>query len=277
MNDTSTISTGRMRPVVSMTPEEAASVRFVMTDIDDTLTREGRVPEAAYSALWRLHDAGFSVIPVTGRPAGWCDLIARHWPVEAVVGENGAFVLYMEEGKLQEFYHPSVNPEAMKNAFDVMKEAVFSQVPGTRESKDQFARKFDLAIDFREEPPFLEFEDAEKIKEICESFGAQAKISSIHVNTWFGEYNKLSMTKLFFSQRYGIDLDTDNNVVCFCGDSPNDEPMFEFFNLSCGVANFKPMQHLVTYPPRFICSMDDADGFAELADILCRYKAEREQ
>ncbi len=272
MRDEAQTANERMRPVQTMTAQEAAQVRYVLTDIDDTLTRNGRLPEIAYSSIWRLHEKGFKVIPVTGRPAGWCDLIVRHWPVEAIIGENGAFVLYMEDGKLQEFYHPSVNPKAMKEKMQEMSDSVYAQVPGTRPAKDQFSRKFDLAIDFKEEPPFLELKDAERIKEICESFGAQAKISSIHVNAWFGNYDKLATTKLFFSTTYGVDLDKDNSLVCFTGDSPNDEPMFEFFDLSCGVANFKPMQHLVSYPPRFVCTRNDAEGFAELVEILCREK-----
>ncbi|MDR0448042.1 MAG: HAD hydrolase family protein, partial [Treponema sp.] len=69
---------------------EAAGIRYVLMDIDDTLTTGGKLSAPAYTALWRLHEAGLKVIPITGRPAGWCDLIAREWPVDAVVGENGA-------------------------------------------------------------------------------------------------------------------------------------------------------------------------------------------
>src|SRR5690606_3281211 len=54
----------------------------VLTDIDDTLTEAGRLPTASYSAMERLRAAGLLVIPVTGRSAGWCDLIARQWPVD---------------------------------------------------------------------------------------------------------------------------------------------------------------------------------------------------
>src|SRR5947209_16667843 len=67
------------------------AIRFVFTDIDDTLSTNGRITALAYGALERLRNAGLLVVPVTGRPAGWCDHIARMWPVDAVVGENGAF------------------------------------------------------------------------------------------------------------------------------------------------------------------------------------------
>ena len=64
-----------------------------LADIDDTISTSGRVTAEAYAAMERLRRAGLLVIPITGRPAGWCDHIARMWPVDAVVGENGA--LYM--------------------------------------------------------------------------------------------------------------------------------------------------------------------------------------
>ena len=65
------------------------AIRVVLTDIDDTLTSGGKLTAPAYEALERLHASGRIVVPVTGRPAGWCDHIARMWPVDAVVGENG--------------------------------------------------------------------------------------------------------------------------------------------------------------------------------------------
>jgi HAD superfamily hydrolase (TIGR01484 family) len=80
-------------PLASMPDGVRRGVRYVLTDIDDTLTTDGKLTAGAYASLQRLHDAGKIVIPVTGRPAGWCDHIARMWPVDAVVGENGA--LYM--------------------------------------------------------------------------------------------------------------------------------------------------------------------------------------
>jgi hydroxymethylpyrimidine pyrophosphatase-like HAD family hydrolase len=75
-----------MKPVSEMTAEEAGGIRYVLMDIDDTITREGKLLAVSYDALWKLKEAGLAVIPVTGRPAGWCDLIAREWPVDGVVG-----------------------------------------------------------------------------------------------------------------------------------------------------------------------------------------------
>ena len=85
------------QPIEGFSAAERRKVRAVLTDIDDTLTESGRLPAIAYQALENLHEAGLIVIPVTGRPAGWCDMIARQWPVDGVVGENGAFYFRYEQ------------------------------------------------------------------------------------------------------------------------------------------------------------------------------------
>src|SRR5215468_4221097 len=80
-----------MQPLDRFPEAARRGIRGVLADIDDTITTDGKLTAAAYGALERLRAAGFLVVPITGRPAGWCDHIARMWPVDAVVGENGAF------------------------------------------------------------------------------------------------------------------------------------------------------------------------------------------
>src|SRR4051812_7299860 len=80
------------------------SIDFVLTDIDDTLTDEGQLGAQAYSALWSLNDAGIQVVPVTGRPAGWCEMIARQWPVAGVIGENGGFYFRYSKKKMHRHF-----------------------------------------------------------------------------------------------------------------------------------------------------------------------------
>ena len=98
------------RPIGDLTRNDAEGIRFVLFDIDDTITENGLLPEESFSALWALRRAGVVAIPVTGRPAGWCDLIARQWPVAGVVGENGAFAFYMKEERLERLFHPDAPP-----------------------------------------------------------------------------------------------------------------------------------------------------------------------
>gem|GEM_PF-35280 len=250
---------------------ESISLRFLFTDIDDTVTTDGRVTADAYEAIWRLSRAGISVIPVTGRPAGWCDLIIRQWPVDAVVGENGAFVYYRTtDGSIRTYTHPSIADEDLTSRLAEVREAVLEEVPGSRVARDQFCRKYDLAIDFREDPPDLGLETAEQIKHVCERFGAVAKISSIHVNCWFGSYDKLSMVTAFMQYRYGLDEAELKQTAVFCGDSPNDEPMFAFFPHSFGVGNITDFSHLMRHLPAGTASKRGGEGFAEIVGALLR-------
>ncbi|MBN2508871.1 MAG: HAD-IIB family hydrolase [Spirochaetales bacterium] len=244
-------------------------VRHVFTDIDDTLTADGRLLPEAFSAMWKLHDAGYSVIPVTGRPAGWCDCIARQWPVRGVVGENGAFVMYIDnEGQLKRILHPSVANSDVRARLSEVKQAVLDKVPGARISKDQPYREFDLAIDFAEEPPVLGLDDARKIKDLCEELGAVAKISSIHVNAWFGDYNKLSMVKICSRVLLGLTEDELKRSSVFCGDSPNDEPMFAYFPLSFGMANISAFLPYINAKPLSITQRPYGYGFADVCEKL---------
>jgi len=254
----------------------ASGIRYVLMDIDDTLTTDGKLSSGAYAALWQLHDAGLKVIPITGRPAGWCDLIAREWPVDGVVGENGALAFW-EEGRFQDKRNlrQEFHPNAVRNdhpALRQIKDRVFAQVPDVRVAKDQFSRLFDIALDFAEEEPVLPLEAAQRIEAIALDAGARAKISSIHVNVWMGDYDKLSMAERFLQKRYGWQGGGETSPalteVLFAGDSPNDEPMFARFPLSCGVANIKRYETLIAHLPAFVSSKESGEGFAEIARTL---------
>lgn len=259
-----------LRPFSEITAEELSGLRFILTDIDDTITNEGKLTAEAYSAMWTLHEAGFGVVPVTGRPAGWCSLIVREWPVAGVVGENGAFAFYLCGGKFRELLHPNASEDS-RETLKAVTEAVLKAVPGSRLSTDQFSHIYDLAIDYREDEPRLSIGEAEKIAEICRSFGAEAKVSSIHVNTWFGDYSKREMALLFFKDILGAE-DPKRQILYF-GDSPNDESMFEYFPLSCGVANIRPFEHAISHLPSFVTEREGGHGFAEAVDIILKRKA----
>ena len=249
-----------MKPFDEIDPVSASNIRYVLFDIDDTITTRGKVTATAYNALWQLHEAGYCPIPVTGRPAGWCDLIIRQWPVRAIVGENGAFVYYFSGDQLCSFTHPSVALGDYREKLHAIRDAALHSVPGCRVAKDQFCRVYDLAIDFNEDPPYLGLEAAEEIRTICVSMGAEAKISSIHVNAWFGKYDKLATTLMFMRAILGENQPKDS--VMFFGDSPNDEPMFEFFPVSCGVASIKPFVPAMKHLPTYVAPDAGGQGFA---------------
>lgn len=263
-----------MLPIASMTAVQARGVRYVLFDIDDTITESGRLLRQSYDALWRLSEAGLAAIPVTGRPAGWCDMIARQWPVAGVVGENGAFAFYLQGDSLQRQLHTRApDPETVSARLAELGEAALREFSGLRIAKDQPYRVFDIALDFAEEEPNLGLELASRVKRFCEARGAVAKVSSIHVNAWFGDYDKLSMAEQFLSSRFGFDPILDSSSVLYFGDSPNDEPMFRRFDLSVGVANVRNYAQLIEHQPKFVTQKPFGYGFAEGVDVLLRLRA----
>ena len=195
------------------------NVRYLFTDIDDTISTEGKITQQAYDALWRAHDAGLVIVPVTGRPAGWCDHIARMWPVDGVIGENGGFYMRMTDQGLQRVFR---------------------------------------------------YDDVAEIVRIFESHGATAKISSIHVNGWFGDFDKLTMAKQYAQDVFGVSLIEENDCFAFCGDSPNDEPMFAYFKHSFGVANVRQFLPQMKSAPATITQSEAGAGFTEVVDAILR-------
>jgi HAD superfamily hydrolase (TIGR01484 family) len=264
-----------MLPISSLGRAEARGLRAVLFDIDDTITEDGLLLEESYSAMWSLRRAGIACVPVTGRPAGWCDLISREWPVAGVVGENGAFAFYMKDGRQERLFHPAAPDLGTTRArLEALGREALSNFPGLRLAKDQPYRLFDLALDFAEEPPDLGLSVAGEIKGFCEKAGAVAKVSSIHVNAWFGQYDKLSCAELFLSSVLGIDPIENPRAVMFFGDSPNDEPMFRRFPLACGVANVRKYASLMSCPPAYVTERPFGYGFAEGCSVLLNLLAD---
>jgi hypothetical protein len=255
--------------VKSLSTLDARGVRAVLLDIDDTLTTHGKLTAEAFTALERLKDAGKLVVPVTGRPAGWCDHIARMWPVDAVVGENGAFYFGYFGNKLIRRFHDEPATRARNRArLEAIGEMILREIPGSALASDQAYREADLAIDYCEDVAPLPLESAQRIAALMRQAGLTAKISSIHVNGWFGDYDKLTMTKVLFEERFGIDLAADNGTAVFVGDSPNDAPMFDFFEKSVGVANVRCFAQALSHEPKYLTQAPSGAGFAELGAYL---------
>jgi HAD superfamily hydrolase (TIGR01484 family) len=255
-----------MKPLAQL-PREG--IRGLLFDIDETLTTEGRLTAQAYSAMERLKNAGRLVVPVTGRAAGWCDHIARMWPVDAVIGENGAFYFWFGEGKLQRRFHDAPATRAEKRQrLESIAQAILKAVPGCALASDQHYRETDLAIDYCEDVPAMPLEAAERIAAQMRAAGLTARISSIHVNGWFGDYDKLAMARTLCGERFGIDLGRSNRSLAFAGDSPNDAPMFGFFENSVGVANVRRFGGVLEHAPKFVARRTSGAGFAELVDHL---------
>ena len=260
-----------LRPLTAMPDAIRRNVRGVLADIDDTITTHGYLTPEAYHALARLRAAGKLVIPITGRPAGWCDHIARMWPVDAVVGENGALFMRYDNTRrklVRRFVIDMVTRAAQRDRLATIGAQILAAVPGTALASDQHYRECDLAIDFCEDVPALPRSAVDRIVALMQAAGLTAKVSSIHVNGWFGDYDKLGMTRTLLADVFGIDLDAERERFAYVGDSPNDASMFGFFPNAIGVANIVPFLDRIATPPTYVTIGEGGAGFVQVADFL---------
>jgi HAD superfamily hydrolase (TIGR01484 family) len=278
-------ASGRGAPWANSVIDELKKVRGVCLDIDDTLSTRGKLTDEAFTALWNLKRAGFFVVPITGRPAGWCDHFARFWPVDAIVGENGAFTFFMKDGIRKRIDTPAgLSYEDGQKKLKALGEEILKRFPRAKWASDQKYREYDLAIDVCEDVPTWPDQDVIELLALCHKAGAHAKLSSIHVNTWFGEYDKKSGFRNWIASGapgLGTGSDGKSELVAkipaedewlFIGDSPNDEPMFESFKLSVGVANLSRYLDRLKHPPRWITASESGAGFAEMSQRLISSK-----
>jgi HAD superfamily hydrolase (TIGR01484 family) len=273
MIDQRTTQRKRSRPMRPVS-EFKQPIELLFTDIDDTLTIDGRLPAQSYEMLWKLQDQGVQVVPVTGRPAGWCEMIARQWPVLGVIGENGALAFQYQGQKMQRLFAVEESERLRsQKKLQIIQQEILQQVPGAALASDQFTRLFDLAIDFCEDVPALTEAEVKSIVRIFQKHGATAKVSSIHVNGWFGNYNKASMCEQFYQKNFGHALKDNLKTCAFVGDSPNDEPLFAFFENSFAVANIHAFVDQLKSHPRFVATQEGGMGFVEVAHQILSLKS----
>lgn len=242
----------------------------MLTDIDDTLTRDGRLPAAVHVAIERLVRAGIAVVPVTGRSAGWGHLIAHHWPVEAVVVESGGLCLYRQGPRLEWLFHDSREQIAAdRAALATVGDAVLARFPELKLADDNPFRLVDFAIDHSEAvvPPAEPARVQAAIEQI-RSAGFQARASSVHINAWRGDFDKAPMAWRLLTTIFGLSEDAVRDHWCFIGDAPNDESMFAAFPLAVGVANLAPQAGHLVHRPRWLTTASHGEGFIEFADHL---------
>ena len=260
-----------MKQLAAFPGAARARIRGVFCDIDDTLTTGGKLTAAAYAALEALQRAGLLVVPITGRPAGWCDQIARMWPVHAVVGENGAFYFRYDHAAhrmRRRYVDDAATRAGNRERLPAIGDRILELVPGSAVASDQHYRAADLAIDYCEDVPRLPAPAVAKIVALMREAGMTAKVSSIHVNGWFGTYDKLAMTRTLMRECFDIDLDAKKNEFVFVGDSPNDAPLFGYFPHAVGVANVMEFAGQLAALPAYVTQAASGAGFCEVTDFL---------
>jgi HAD superfamily hydrolase (TIGR01484 family) len=247
-------------------PKHLHPVCGVLTDIDDTLTRDGAIEPAALAALEQLAQACIPVIAITGRPMGWSEPFARAWPIAAIVAENGAVALFREAQVLRiEYAQDAATRES--NALRLREAAavVLRELPHAQLARDSAGRVTDIAID-HSEYAHLAPAEIDRAVNLLRERGMNATVSSIHVNAWFGAHDKLSGARWIVRRLLGRELDARRWV--YVGDSTNDQLMFGHFDLSVGVANLLRFEAELTTWPTYLTAGERGAGFAEVAGAL---------
>lgn len=259
-----------MQPLRAWSAAARAGIVGVLTDIDDTLTTEGAVTPDVLQALAALRGAGLHVIPITGRPVGWSEPFAGTWPVDAIVAENGAVALQKLESdpNLRRLY---VQDQALRAAnYERMQrvaQRIVREVPGATISQDSGGRQTDIAID-HSEFAHLPQEAIDRVVALMRAEGMNATVSSIHINGWYGDHNKLSGARWVVRQLLQRDLDAELQRWVYVGDSTNDVLMFQHFPHSVGVANIRRFEDQLAFKPAYVTEGERGAGFAEVARAI---------
>ncbi|WP_418122860.1 HAD-IIB family hydrolase [Variovorax sp. 160MFSha2.1] len=241
----------------------------VFTDIDDTLTHDGAITPDALQALGDLKAAGLSVVAITGRPVGWSLPFVNAWPVDAIVAENGAVALLPSaDDKVEKRYQQDEPTRAANFArMQAVVERIERELLGVGRATDSPGRETDIAIDHSE---FVQLSDdtIAQVVALMRGEGMHATVSSIHVNGWYGDNDKLEGARWIVRELWGRTLDGEMDRWAYVGDSTNDQLMFRTFAHSIGVANVARFVPQLEHLPRYVTRGERGTGFAEAARAI---------
>ncbi|CAN5866630.1 HAD-IIB family hydrolase [soil metagenome] len=260
------VPSDQMRPVAEL-DRRSTPLRGVFSDIDDTLTHEGAVVPEAYSALARVRAAGMRVVLVTGRPAGWAEVLASVWPVDAAIAENGG-IAYLRRGRrLERIYFAPGDPSVDAARLASLTEDILVMFPFARRSDDSTLRITDAAFDIGEMQQLAPAE-IDAITARCRELGARTLVSSVHAHACFHTADKAQMSARVAARLWNETPEDVAAHYAFVGDSPNDQAAFAFFEASIGVANVARYAAELKPPPAYITPSANGRGFAEAIDAI---------
>jgi haloacid dehalogenase-like hydrolase len=191
------------------------NVRYVLADMDGTLTLGARLPAAAYDALERLARGGLKVFLATAAPAGWCDQMVRTWPVEGVIGENGG--LFFRRGGAYGVLRHFWNGADQRRELFATGQRIAASIPGAALADDQPFRLATLAFD---RPRDAATRDA--ILAAFARAGLRSAQSGRFLLGWTGGFDKRAMAGRVLG-------DIDHEAICCCGDPGSDAALFDAY------------------------------------------------
>ena len=262
----------RLRPIRELDPAACRALAGVVFDVDDTVTRGGTLEEVAYAAMFRLREAGLKLVAVTGRPLGFAELMARMWPLDLAIGENGAGYLRLGAAGLETGYYagPEVRAEHAA-ALAKLRAQIAADAPWAHGTDDSWARRCDVTWDVGERVQ-LEAAKVDALRAMIEASGARCVVSSVHAHAMLGDYDKATGVVRACAAFLGERIDLAPERWLFIGDSGNDAAAFAYFPLSAGVANVREHLARLPVPPRYVSEADRGRGFAEIAAVVTGHR-----
>lgn len=262
-----------MKPLRALAADEARGLRGLLFDLDDTLLTHGVLERGAYGALWDLRDAGLRLVAVTGRPSGWGEVIARQWPIDGAVTENGAAHVVREGKGVKVVLDGDASArDAMATRLAALGDDVRRAFPEIALADDVHARRTDLAWDIGERVA-VPREEVQRLAAFVVARGARTTRSSVHLHATFDRDDKASGVVRFLATRFGEDPGAALGRYGFVGDSRNDAACFAAFRSTFGVANVRAHVSGLSVPPRYVATAAQGEGFAELARTLLALRA----
>jgi len=254
-----------MRNIADFDREAARSLAGVLFDLDDTLLDSGRLSENAYASLYRLREAGLTLLAVTGRPAGWGEILTPQWPVQGFVTENGSVAIINIGGKVRTVDETDAATRvARRKRLLALADSMVSTFPDLSPSRDVAMRYSDFTFDVGEFRRVPDATVAEAMR-YAKTHGALTIRSSVHLHISFDGSDKASGTLRVLNREFGYDVTDARRLFAFIGDSENDESCFAAFQQSVAVANLRGRP---TISPQYITHWERDVGFAEFAERL---------
>lgn len=248
-----------MIPIAEATSNYLSSIRLIATDMDGTLTRQGKFRATLLQSLEALQKADIAVIVVTGRSAGWVEAVQTYLPIAGAIAENGGIYL---SNQTPQFLTPipdiSLHRQKLAEMFQLLKR----QFPGLQESADNAFRLTDWTFDVAGLTPI----ELQQLNDLCEQQGWSFTYSTVQCHIKPLQQNKADGL-LQVLQHFG---QLSAHEIITVGDSPNDQSLFNpgLFPISVGVANVLHYTSQLTHKPTYVTTQPEGDGFEELVQLI---------
>ena len=259
-----------MQPLANADPLLLRALSGLIFDLDDTLLDHGKLTAPAYRALCDLRAAGLTLLVATGRPAGWGEVLARMWPVDAVISENGA-IAHMDSSTGVRCLDPrsADRRQLARTRLEQLSARVEQAFPGLVRTNDAHARVSDVTYDIGEHESVAPA-TIRDVVELAEQLGATTTVSSVHLHLTLDRDDKATGCLRVLREQFGVDTTLARMRFAFIGDSGNDAACFAAFRATIGVANLRGRP---TLGPRWLTEQERGAGFAEAARLLIAARA----